>query len=156
MNLTAWAIQWSVPLAALQDLERQLGTDPTPISTPGLSESAIQNAVRLEAAQKGVRLYRNNVGALMDESGRLVRYGLANDTKALNKTIASADLIGWRPVLIGPQHVGHTIGQFVSREIKEAGWSYSGQGREAAQKAWALLVAAGGGDAGFAAGVGTL
>lgn len=127
-----------------------------PATIKGDSEAAVQSAVRLEAAAKGVRLFRNNVGALKDTRGVPVRYGLANDSKQLNEVIKSGDLVGWRPVLIGPAHVGTTIAQFVSRECKEPGWRYTGEGREVAQLAWAELVTVGGGDAAFCTGTGTL
>jgi hypothetical protein len=159
MNLTAWAIRWGVTAAALADLARELGLEGAgsiPEGVRGDSEAAAQAAVRLEAAQKGVRLYRNNVGALVDERGVPVRYGLANDSAKINKLIKSADLIGWRPILITPYHVGATIAQFVSREIKEPGWRYTGTEREQAQQRWALMVARDGGDAAFCTGAGTL
>lgn len=157
MILGLWAIRWGVPLAALKDLENTLGLDgPGAPLTKGESEAAAQAAVRLEGAQKGLRLWRNNVGALVDERGVPVRYGLANDSKKMNELIKSADLIGIRPVYITPAHVGLTLGQFTSREIKEPGWHYTGTEREEAQQRWALLVNSLGGDAGFATGPGTL
>lgn len=158
MNLETWAIQWGVPYAALADLRERLrlnGADYMP-EKAGASEAAVQAAVRLEASRKGVYLWRNNVGALKDERGVMVRYGLANTSAGENKILKSADLIGVRPVLIGPQHVGHTIGQFVSREVKEKGWRYSATPREEAQLAWANLVLSVGGDASFCSGEGTL
>ena len=121
-----------------------------------LSESYVQSIVRLEAARKGVRLFRNNVGALIDSRGVPVRYGLANDSKAANEAMKSADLIGWRSLIIESHMVGRCIAQFVSRECKHVGWQYHGDERERAQLAWAQLVAAGGGDAAFCTGEGTL
>lgn len=158
MNLYPWAIRHGVSLAALKDLEAELGLGGlgTMGERDGLSEGAVQNRVRLEAASKGVRLFRNNVGVLKDDTGRPVRYGLANDSKAINEVIKSADLIGWRAVTITPYHVGGRIAQFVSREVKEVGWAYSGTPREEAQKRWALMAAADGADAGFCTGEGTL
>src|ERR1700677_1701677 len=82
------------------------------------SESQVQSLVRLEAARKNIRLWRNNVGVLQDETGRPVRYWLANDSKALNEKIKSGDLVGWRPMLITPAMIGATVAQFVSRECK--------------------------------------
>lgn len=120
------------------------------------NEADVQNLVRVEASQKGCRLWRNNVGAAYDENGNFFRFGLANESAKMNQVVKSADLIGIRPVLIQPSHVGTTIGQFVSREIKAPGWRYSGSEREQRQLAWARMVSALGGDAGFAAGVGTL
>jgi hypothetical protein len=158
MNLEAWAIQWGVPYAALADLRdrmRLAGGDYMD-DKAGESEAAVQAQVRLEASRKGVLLWRNNVGALKDERGVMVRYGLANTSKGENKVLKSADLIGVRPVLIGPQHVGQLLGQFVSREVKEKGWTYSGTEREQAQLAWANLILSCGGDASFCTGAGTL
>lgn len=156
MQLYQWAARWGVPLAALQELQGQLGLNGTPGDVRGKSEAYAQSQVVLEAAQKSIRLWRNNVGALQDETGRVIRFGLANDSKVINETIKSGDLIGIRPVVVTPQMVGYTFGQFVSREIKEPGWRYTGRGREVAQLQWATLVCSLGGDAAFATGPGTL
>ena len=92
----------------------------------------------------------------MDKSGRPVRYGLANDSKALNETIKSADLIGWRSRLIMPGDVppeGLRVAVFVSIECKEAGWEYNpNDEHEKAQKRWADMVNAAGGVACFSTG----
>jgi hypothetical protein len=120
------------------------------------SEAAVQAKVRLEAAHKGLKLWRNNVGALLDSRGVPVRYGLANDSAILNKSIKSGDLIGWRPVLIGPEHVGSMIAQFVSRECKRPDWQYTGDDHEKAQLRWAEAVVADGGDAAFCNSEGSL
>lgn len=157
MNLNQWAIKWGVPFEAVEDLRRQmtdLPTDPAPQG--GESEAAVQSRIRLEASAKGARLWRNNRGAFTDERGNFVRYGLANDTSALDKQIKSHDLIGIRPVLILPEHVGNVIGQFVSREVKPAHWRWTGTAREVAQLRWAEMILGFGGDACFANGEGTL
>ena len=154
-----WAARHGVSLQAVQELASLFGMQGShdlPPEVKGTSEAAVQAAVRLEAARKGVRLFRNNVGALVDSRGVPVRYGLANDSKQLNEVMKSADLIGWRPLLIEPWHVGTVVAQFVSREVKAVGWHYTGADREPAQLAWAQLVTAGGGDAAFCTGVGTL
>lgn len=160
MSLHDWARRWGVSAEALRDLQATLGTWAAPLppgsTATGKSESWAQNEVRLEASERGVAMFRNNVGALKDERGRVVRFGLANDSAALNDVIKSGDLIGVRPVVITPAHVGQTIGQFVSREIKAPGWQYSGTGREPAQLAWAALINSKGGDAAFATGRGTI
>lgn len=160
MNLHTWAARWNIPLECLRDLQTTLGTY-TPTLDPaspaaGKSEAWVQSVVRLEASQKGVKLFRNNVGALKDERGRLVRYGLGNDTAAMNEVLKSADLVGFRSVVILPHHVGHRFAQFTSREVKAPGWQYTGADREAAQLAWANLVNANGGDAAFVTGEGSL
>ncbi len=158
--LHEWAIAWRIPVAALQDLQTRLGllTPAFSPATPGYgkTEAYSQSAIRLEAGQKDILLFRNNVGALKDKAGRLIRYGLANDSADMNDVIKSADLIGIRKVLITPQHVGYYIGQFVSREAKEPGWQYTGADREVAQLAWLNMILAHGGDAAFATGAGTL
>jgi hypothetical protein len=126
------------------------------------SEAYVQSLVRLEAPGAGVRLWRNNVGVLVDKTGRPVRFGLANDTRKLNEELKSGDLIGWRRVLITPEMVGRTIAQIVSRECKPPGWTPAPPGpterwlHEEAQRRWAALINNDGGDACFATGEGTL
>lgn len=160
MNLHEWARRWNLPLECVRDLQLTLGTYTPPLDpadpASGKSEAYVQSVVRLEASQKGVKLFRNNVGALEDKRGRVVRYGLANDTKALNEVLKSGDLIGIRPLVIQAHHVGHTLGQFVSREVKAPGWQYRGDDHEKAQLAWANLVNSCGGDAAFVTGAGSL
>ena len=121
------------------------------------SESYVQSLVRLEAGRKGLKLWRNNVGVLTNaETGQPVRYGLANDSKALNQKIKSGDLIGWRSIIITPAHVGTKLAQFVSRECKKPAWTYSGTEREQAQLRWAEVVNSDGGNACFVTGEGSL
>jgi hypothetical protein len=154
-----WAVRHGVTMAALQELAGIFGMHgghTLPPEVKGTSEAAVSAVVRLEAARKGVRLFRNNVGVLMDATRRPVRFGLANESKQMNEVLKSADLIGWRPLLIEQRHVGQCLAQFVSREAKEVGWRYTASGREQAQLAWAQLVTAGGGDAAFCTGEGTL
>ena len=158
-SLSDWMLRHHVSLAAMHELHAILGVDGAPfdhVPTPQRGEAYVQSAVRLEAPAAGVTLFRNNVGALPGPNGRPVRYGLANDGAQLNARSKSSDLIGWRRVVITPQHVGSTIAQFVSRECKTADWRYSGTEREIAQLRWITLVAASGGDAAFATGPGTL
>ena len=119
------------------------------------SEAEVLAIVRLEASRLGLRLWRNNVGATYTEKGAFIRYGLANDSKNINEIIKSADLIGIRPILIKPEHVGLVIGQFVSREIKPTGWKYRGSEREVAQMEWANLIITLGGDAAIVTGEGS-
>ena len=151
-SLTAWAAKWRIAPEALADLRATLNAPLgyEAVADSPQAEAAVQARIRLVAPERGVLTFRNNVGALLDARGVPVRYGLANDSAALNKRIKSADLIGIRRVVITPGHVGQTIGQFWSREVKRPGWTYSGTDREPAQLAWAALVTANGGDAGFA------
>jgi len=106
-----------------------------------MAESSVQAQIRLLASQRGWRLFRNNVGVMRREDGVPVRFGLANDSKQMNRQYASADLIGIRPVLILPAHVGHTLGVFTSIECKHPDWKPSpSDERYAAQCRWRDLV----------------
>jgi hypothetical protein len=162
MNPYSWCAINGVPHLA-ESLARELATDgiyamQLPINESEVgSEGRQQSLVRLEAAQKDILLWRNNVGALRDDRGVPVRYGLANDSKAMNEVLKSADLIGIRKVVIQPYMVGWVIGQFVSREMKELGWKFNPKDkRESAQQTWGNLINSYGGDAMFATGPGTL
>ena len=158
MSLHEWAARYGVSHVALAELRNMFQLDANTIMEDrrGVSESDVMAQVRREAADKGLRVWRNNNGAVHTADGRFIRFGLANDSEAVNKRIKSADLIGCRPIVITPAHVGHTFGQFVSREVKAAGWHFTGTDREQAQLRWAQLVVSLGGDASFATGVGTL
>jgi hypothetical protein len=157
MNISDWAQRWGIPPEAIADLQNTLISQiPDPKTQPGESEAAIQTRVRLEATSKGARLFRNNVGAGMLDTGSFVRFGLANESKTMNNHIKSADLIGIKPVLIQPHHVGSIIGQFLSREVKAGNWKYKGTKREVAQLRWAELILSLGGDACFTNGEGTI
>lgn len=156
--LIKWAVRNGIGEKALAELQAIFGISmPTGTATaPAKSEAAVQSLIRLEGARKGLKLWRNNVGALLDSRGVPVRYGLANDSAQLNKSVKSGDLVGWKPVTITPGHVGQQIAQFVSRECKRPGWTYSGDDHERAQLRWIEAVVADGGDACFASGEGTL
>ena len=73
------------------------------------SEHEIQQHIRLACGRGAVRLWRNNTGALVDQQGRFVRFGLCK---------GSSDLIGLRSVVVTPEMVGQRIAQFVALEIK--------------------------------------
>jgi hypothetical protein len=125
-----WAVKWGIPPAALTDLLTSLGAVMQPDSStaaPG-SEAAVQNAVRMEAARRGMRLFRNNP----------VRYGLANESKKINSVVKSSDLIG-----IGPD------GRFLAYEVKKNGWVYRATDREKAQLAFITFINMMGGRAAF-------
>jgi hypothetical protein len=151
-----WARRHGVTPTALAELQALLAGDFRCTGDDRMSEAGVQSRVRLEASQKGLRLWRNNVGACVDKNGHMVRYGLCNDSKRMNQHIKSSDLVGIRPVLIQPAHVGRTLGQFVAREVKSGDWSYSGSDREQAQMRFIQLVQSLGGDACFANSEGTL
>jgi hypothetical protein len=73
------------------------------------SEHEIQQRIRLACGHGPVRLWRNNTGALVDQQGRFMRFGLCK---------GSSDLIGLRSLEITPELVGQRIAQFVALEIK--------------------------------------
>ena len=73
------------------------------------SEHEIQQRIRLACGRGAVRLWRNNTGALVDQQGRFVRFGLCK---------GSSDLIGLRALEITPELVGQRLAQFVALEVK--------------------------------------
>lgn len=101
-------------------------------------ETDLQQRIRLAlGTHPEARLFRNSVGSLPDpRSGRLVQFGLAR---------GSADLIGWRTLVITPDMVGRRIAVFTSIEVKTT------TGRlTPAQHAWLGVVRGAGGIAGVA------
>ncbi len=151
--LTQWMLELGIPAtqhaAAMVRLRHLLGACDIPASTGRGSEARQQGLVRLAAPRVDTLLWRNNVGALLDARGVPIRYGLANDTKEMNRHIKSADLIGERTITIRPEHIGLQFGQFASYEVKHESWKWTGDAHEWAQLRWALIVQAGGGDARF-------
>ena len=75
------------------------------------AETTLQQQIRLALGTRpDLRLYRNQVGSLPDpRTGRLVTFGLAR---------GSADLIGWRTVMVTPDMVGTRLAVFISIEVK--------------------------------------
>lgn len=106
-----------------------------------MSETDAMQTIRLEAARRGVLLMRNNSGATFDQTGRMIRFGLGNDSDKVNKVIKSSDLIGIRPTLVTPEMVGQTVGVFVAVEVKAPGWKFRpGDERAVAQKNFGDMV----------------
>ncbi len=146
-----WAHRWGIPPEAMADLRAQLTTK-TPSPSPGNKEVDVISNVRLIASETGWIVFRNNVGACYDNTGHFIRYGLANDSAQLNKSLKSSDLVGIRPVIIDPTHLGRTIGQFVALECKRPNWKFKGTKREQAQERFLTLIASNGGYARFSTG----
>lgn len=148
--LYQWARRHGVTWQACEELRAIFGQDvPSAPVLQDLSEAAVQSRIMLEAPKREYRLFRNNVGALIDSRGVPVRYGLANTSPQLNARLKSSDLIGWKPTLVTPCMVGSYVAVFCSFEVKEAVWAYGGTPREKAQEAWLKMVAADGGIARF-------
>jgi len=118
-----------------------------------MSESAIQQRIKLSESQKGNRLWRNNNGACEDKNGRTIRYGLGNESAQIIKLFKSSDLIGITPHIITQEDIGRLVGIFTSIEVKKEGWVYTGTSREIAQLNWLNLITKLGGIARFDAGV---
>lgn len=108
-----------------------------------MNETDIMNMIRIKAAIEGTLLWRNNVGATIDPSGRVVRYGLANDSKKLNSKVKSSDLVGIS-----------AAGLFVAVEVKAPGWAYDPNNPvHIAQGAFLRIVAERGGISYFSDGI---
>lgn len=115
------------------------------------SESVVQSRTRLEFAKIGP-MWRNNVGAAEDKTGRQIRYGLGNDSAQLNREIKSSDLVGITPVTCYLASVGGwvTLGVFTALEVKASDWKFSpNDERAVAQAKFHDIVRAAGGFAGF-------
>ena len=100
-----------------------------------MNEDQVTDSYLVKVSQLGWRLLRNNSGAFKTPEGRWIRFGLGNISKEHNKRYKSADYIGIKPVLITPDMVGTTIGQFASVELKGTTGKI-----EPAQIAWAKWV----------------
>jgi hypothetical protein len=102
------------------------------------NETDLQQRIRLALGLRhDLRLYRNQVGQLPDpKTGRPVQFGLAR---------GSADLIGWRTVVVTPEMVGTQLAVFTSIEVKTPTGRLTPQ-----QNHWLAAVQAAGGIAGVA------
>ena len=106
------------------------------------AETELQQRIRLAlGTHPDARLFRNQVGQLPDpRTGRPVQFGLAR---------GSADLIGWRTIVITPEMVGRRIAVFTSIEVKTP------TGRlTPAQHNWLGVARGAGGCAGVARSIG--
>lgn len=157
--IRTWIADWGFPAAAAVDLTRRLVTVATlerdRDGEPDKSEAYVDSQAVLEAeGRSDVLLFRNNVGALKDDTGRVVRYGLLNESARINRAIKSGDRIGIYRKLIKPEDVGTYVGQFLSIEMKKLAWKkvHLSDPHEAAQAAWAALINNYGGIARFHSG----
>lgn len=139
-KINAWAIRWGIPIQALVELTQALAPNVT-IDSNETNETAVQNKLRLLAPKINCHLWRNNNGAAIDEKGRHIRYGLANDSKRINKKFKSSDLIGITPVSIN----GQIVGVFTAIEVKKPGFTHPQTEREIAQSNYLECVNTAGG-----------
>lgn len=101
------------------------------------------------------RMFRNNSGGAFDKTGRKISFGLGNTgSKKWLDNYRSGDDVGWTPVVITPEMVGHTIAVFTNAEYKRLGFKeklhYNPKTREYGQNNFNKLVRQSGGIAGFA------
>lgn len=149
-----WATLWPQAAAELQQV-LHAAAHYHPEEAPKNSETRVQQAVRMEIARRGGLCFRNNVGASPTKEQHVcprctftfevrkdaLRWGLCNDSARLNAQLKSPDLIGAVPVLITPQMVGQTIGQFRGWEVKREGWEFNPKDpHECAQLAFGTLI----------------
>lgn len=115
------------------------------------SETVVQQRTRLAFAKIGP-MWRNNSGACFDDTGRLIRYGLGNDSAQLNARIKSSDLIGITPVTawLASANAWVQLGVFTALEVKPNGWVRNPtDDRAVAQERFHAIVREVGGFAGF-------
>lgn len=131
MTLKDWQARHGVTDAAMREL-MSLVCPSVPTTTNSTSEANTQSLIRLEAPKLGATLLRNNSGACKDDTGRLIRFGLGNDSERVNAAFKSSDLIGVTPV--------RGVGVFTAVEVKKPGWTKPTNDRERAQAAFLLHV----------------
>lgn len=102
-----------------------------------MTEAQVQAEVMRECgSHPSVRLFRNTCGACRTDDGRFITYGLAK---------GSADLIGWRSIVVTPEMVGKRIAVMASLECKRPGRADV----RPEQKNWQRVVTEAGGFAGI-------
>lgn len=89
-----------------------------------LNENDIMKLIQIEFSKLGHRLFRNNTGALKDEKGRWVHFGLCE---------GSSDLIGWS-----------RTGRFMAVEVKRPGAWTKPERLQKQHNFLAVIIAAGG------------
>ena len=137
MDLNAWAKKHNLGDEAISELVEAISFEENvkASSAYGKSEANISNQIRVVATALGMILWRNNVGAYSEKHPPTPgsRWGLANDSKKMNRLVKSSDLIGITPVKIESHHIGKTLGVFTAIEVKKHGWRFTGTDRENAQ-----------------------
>lgn len=110
------------------------------MSKHGKPEAAITREIQAKLTDKRSRMWRNNVGTLIDSRGIPISYGLAP---------GSSDLIGLRSITITPEMVGTTVAVFCAVEVKRPDVT----ARPEHQQQFISIVNQLGGRAGFATSV---
>lgn len=101
------------------------------------------------------RMFRNNSGGAFDKTGRKISFGLGNTgSKKWLDNYRTGDDVGFLPIVVTPEMVGHTIAVFVNAEYKKLDFKeklhYNPKTREYGQNNFNILVRQNGGIAGFA------
>jgi len=135
-RISAWAAKWRISPEALKELYDLDALEP---DAEVRGEAAVVRECRLTADGHNAVLWRNNSGATFDQTGRMIRYGLGNDSAKLSRDYKSSDLVG-----IGPG------GVFMAVECKAPGWKGPKNDRDRAQANFMNHVRAMGGRATFA------
>lgn len=114
-------------------------------------EGTVSQEIQIGGMHLKSNLLRNNSGACMDETGRLVRYGLGNISKQHTERVKSSDLIGITSIIVTPEMVGQTLGIFTAVEVKREDWKLDKKlnKKEQAQFNFIQWVKSMGGFAGF-------
>lgn len=76
-----------------------------------MTESQIQQQIRIACNQGGTRAWRNNI-AKLKVRGQWVNFGLPGS--------GGSDLIGFHTVTITPEHIGQKLAVFLAIECKSA------------------------------------
>ncbi|EEO8517994.1 hypothetical protein G6K62_003844 [Salmonella enterica subsp. enterica serovar Rubislaw] len=145
-TLEQWAIRHGVSQMALYELYALYQPDGTP-HEDGVSESATSKECELIAARAGQRIWRNNSGALKNEKGMMVRYGLGNTSAKINAVMKSSDYIGIKTKIVTPDMIGSKVGVFIAAEMKRPDWHMIPSDKRAqAQATFGAIVENAGGE----------
>lgn len=155
--LSDWARRHAVGPQAMFELYELMGFTPeVPEVCKGKDESYVQSFLRLQGPPLGYNLARNNRGALPNEKGVPIRFGLWNDTAALDKVCKSGDLIGYQSGWFRDYETAEPVkvAVFSMVECKRATWRgfNPDDPREAAQQRCISMVLTAGGIATFSTG----
>lgn len=83
-------------------------------------EDRVSAEIDLAHSHGEVRLFRNNVGVLVDRAtGRPVAFGLGS--KGARPLRGTSDKIGYRSVVVSPEMVGRRVAVFIAIEEKDLG-----------------------------------
>ena len=106
--------------------------------TTCLPETRLQNEIRLGISSRcdDVVTFRNHAGALRDQRGKMVTFGLSP---------GSPDLVGWKTVEVTADMIGQRLAVFVGIEVK-----MPGEKPRADQAHWLAQLEQAGGVAGVA------